>query len=189
MSSLCPKLVNDELVLYCGVVNFPLMTFVAPTQAEFEASGAWGLLTSVDLHGCNPAMIRDAGMIGRFASMLCTRLAVKAYGEPQVIEFGDDPKVHGYSLTQLIESSLIAAHFAELTNSVYLDVFSCKYYDPGEVVAFAKEFFHGTECEATAVLRGCTESLSAEMLEEFRKRHIVLQPASVRREQAHQDAA
>jgi S-adenosylmethionine decarboxylase len=164
------------------------MDFVAPTQEEFEAAGAWGLLTSIDLHDCNPVTIRDADMIRQFADTLCKRLAVKAYGEPQVVEFGNDPKVHGYSLTQLIESSLIAAHFAEQTNSVYLDIFSCKYYDPAEVVRYATEFFGGTHCEAIAVLRGGTQTLSADVRADFLNRQIILQPAQKRRIQAEQKA-
>ncbi len=43
-------------------------------------------------------------------------------------------------MTQLIETSLISGHFANKTNTVYLDVFSCKYYDPRAVGEFATEF-------------------------------------------------
>jgi hypothetical protein len=43
---------------------------------------------------------------------------------------------------QLIETSLISAHFANLTNTVYLDVFSCKPYDP-EVVEESQDIVGG----------------------------------------------
>ena len=157
-----------------------MQNFIAPTSEEFSISGAWGLLTSVDLHGCHAETIRDPDEIRRFTSELCQRLAVKPFGEPQVIEFGVDPRIHGYSLTQLIESSLVSGHFAEQTNSVYLDIFSCKYYDPAEMVRFSTEFFAAKQSEAVAVLRGCLPDLSPDLREQFERRNIILQPARER---------
>jgi hypothetical protein len=46
-------------------------------------------------------------------------------------------------MVQLIETSLISAHFANLTNAVYLDVFSCKPYEPEVVERFARKYFCG----------------------------------------------
>jgi S-adenosylmethionine decarboxylase len=66
---------------------------------------------------------------------------MKRFGETLVVHFGEDEKVAGYSMTQLIETSLISAHFANQTNTTYLDVFSCKLYDPDQVSEFAKSFF------------------------------------------------
>ncbi len=66
---------------------------------------------------------------------------MKAFGTTQVVYFGEDPRVAGYSMTQLIETSLISGHFANLTNTAYLDIFSCKKYDPEQVAEFAKKYF------------------------------------------------
>jgi len=71
---------------------------------------------------------------------------MKRFGETQVVHFGEDEKVAGFSMVQLIETSLISAHFANLTNTVYLDVFSCKMYDPAAAAAFAQKFFGGSHC-------------------------------------------
>jgi S-adenosylmethionine decarboxylase len=49
--------------------------------------------------------------------------------------------VTGFSMTQLIETSLISAHFADASCAIYLDVFSCAPYEPEEVARFASEFF------------------------------------------------
>ena len=57
---------------------------------------------------------------------------------------GEDERVAGYSMVQLIETSLISAHMANLTNTVYLDVFSCKLYDPETVAEFARVRFGGS---------------------------------------------
>ncbi|MFZ1042354.1 MAG: S-adenosylmethionine decarboxylase [Anaerolineales bacterium] len=44
-------------------------------------------------------------------------------------------------MTQLIETSLISAHFANASHAIYLDVFSCASYNPEEVVRFAADYF------------------------------------------------
>jgi len=108
---------------------------------EFQTGDAWGLYTSVDLKGCNPATIRDADMIRRFVIELCDLIDMKRFGETQVVHFGEDGRVAGYSMTQLIETSLISGHFANETNAAYLDIFSCKEYPPSIMAKFCRKFF------------------------------------------------
>jgi S-adenosylmethionine/arginine decarboxylase-like enzyme len=108
----------------------------------------WELI--LDLHHCDPEKIRSRDAIIRFVIELCDRIEMKRYGEPFVERFGlDKAETTGYSLVQLIETSSVTAHFAELTNSVYLNVFSCKPYDPKKVIGFAQEYF----CSKTATER------------------------------------
>ena len=113
-----------------------------------EAATPWGILTSVDLYGCHPETIRDAEKIKRFVRELCERIDMKRFGECQVVHFGQDERVAGYSMIQLIETSLISGHFANQSNAAYLDIFSCKPYDPDEVAEFSRTFF---EAEFSAV--------------------------------------
>lgn len=113
---------------------------------------AWGLCTAVDLHDCNPKLIRDADYIKRYVVELCELIDMKRFGECQVVYFGDGP-VAGYSMVQLISTSLISGHFANETNHAYLDIFSCKGYDPAVVELFSKEFFGASRSVATATLR------------------------------------
>jgi S-adenosylmethionine decarboxylase len=107
----------------------------------YESENAWGLSSSIDLHECNSELIRDADAIKKFVVELCDLIEMKRFGECVVVNFGEDEKVAGYSMTQLIETSLISAHFANQTNRVFLDVFSCKFYEPEVVADFAKQFF------------------------------------------------
>lgn len=122
-------------------------------RQQFEETKAWGILTTVDLHACDPERIRSAQAIEKFVIQLCDLIEMKRFGDPIIVNFGEDERVAGYSLAQLIETSLISGHFANQTNNVYLDIFSCKYYDPTTVAEFAKEFFKGTEYNINVVLR------------------------------------
>lgn len=111
------------------------------------------MLSSIDLHGCDAATIRDAEKIKQFVYELCEKIGMKRFGECTVVNFGEDERVAGFSMTQLIETSLISAHFANATNTTYLDVFSCKFYDPYMASEFAKEFFKAAEYTLTTALR------------------------------------
>lgn len=116
-------------------------------------STVWGILSSIDIYNCNPVTIRSADEIRRFVVELCEIIDMKRFGETHVVHFGEDERVAGFSMVQLIETSLISAHFANLTNAVYLDVFSCKAYDPEKVQAFAERFFGGERSTLHVTLR------------------------------------
>lgn len=110
-------------------------------REEYDQSRPWGMSTSIDLYECDPETIRSAQAIEEFTHRLCNLLGVKRFGQTQVVRFGVDPAVYGYSMVQLIESSLVSAHFAESSNTVYLDIFSCAFYDAHAATDFAKQFF------------------------------------------------
>lgn len=103
----------------------------------------WGLELSLDVSECNPDLIRSATSIRQYVSHLIELIDMKAFGGTAVVNFGEDEKVAGFSMTQLIETSLISGHFADLTNTSYLNIFSCKEYDPQKVIDFTVKFFEG----------------------------------------------
>jgi len=113
----------------------------------------WGVLSCIDLYDCDAKTIRNAEKIRQFVMELCHLIEMKRFGETQVVNFGEEERVAGYSMTQLIETSLISAHFANLTNTTYLDVFSCKVYDPQKVADFAKKFFKAKDFNLHVVER------------------------------------
>lgn len=124
------------------------------TKEEYQNHNSWGMLTSVDLHGCNPETIRDAEKIKEYVSLLCQKIKVQPFGECQVVHFADhNENVAGFSMVQLIETSLLSGHFANKTNNAYIDIFSCAYYDPDEATAFTKEFFEADDVKTHIQLR------------------------------------
>jgi len=104
-------------------------------------TACWGVSSCIDLYECDLALMQDESAIKRFVHELCDLIKMRRYGETQVVRFGDDPRVTGFSMTQLIETSLISAHFADNSCAIYLDVFSCAPYNPDDAAAFAARFF------------------------------------------------
>ena len=108
---------------------------------EITNSNYWGLSSCIDLYECDLKLMQNAEAIREFVKTLCERIKVRRYGETQVVFFGEEPRVEGFSMTQLIETSLISAHFADASRAIYLDVFSCAPYDPEDAARFAADYF------------------------------------------------
>ena len=117
------------------------------------AQDYWGIASAIDIYNCDHEKIRDPDYIHRFVVELCELIDMKRFGETIVVHFGEDERVAGYSMVQLIETSLISAHFANMTNTVYLDVFSCKTYDPQRVRELAQDFFRGSHSAMNITIR------------------------------------
>jgi len=122
-------------------------------KRAWGTNNPWGVLTSVDLYDCDGHVIHDPDQIKEFVVRLCEKIDMKRFGDCRVVHFGEDEKVAGYSMTQLIETSLISGHFANETNTAYLDIFSCKFYEPREVAEFALSFFRASHYKMQIALR------------------------------------
>lgn len=126
---------------------------IEDTREVFDENNSWGLSTAIDLHSCNPRLIRDAGKIKDFTIELCDLIKVKRFGECIIVHFGESEEIQGFSLVQLIETSLISGHFANMTNNAYIDIFSCKFYEPAIAIEFCKTFFEAKEIQSDCILR------------------------------------
>ena len=124
------------------------------TNLQIEAETEyWGVSSSIDLYNCDLELMQNADAIREFVKILCDRIKMRRYGETQVVFFGDEPRVQGFSMTQLIETSLISAHFADASRAIYLDVFSCAPYNSEDAAKFAAEYFKAAHYELHVVNR------------------------------------
>ena len=120
------------------------------TESEVEY---WGVSSCINLYDCDLTLMQNADAIRKFVVLLCDLIQMRRYGETQVVFFGDEPRVQGFSMTQLIETSLISAHFADASRAIYLDVFSCAPYDPEDAAQFAAEYFKASDYHFEVVYR------------------------------------
>ena len=109
----------------------------------------------LNLYGCDLATISSEKEIKRFVITLCDDvIKMKRYGEPFIPHFGhENPLTSGYSLVQLIETSSVTAHFSEYKKSIYLNIFSCAWYDEKKTKKFCKDFFKAKKVTATFIKR------------------------------------
>lgn len=117
------------------------------TIMSFIDKELFGVEVSIDLKGCNPEMIKSERMILAYIVRVCDLIEAKRFGDPTIVNFGEGEKIAGYSFTQLIETSLVSGHLVDSTGAAYINVFSCKYFDPVKVVEFTKGFFGAKEVQ------------------------------------------
>lgn len=97
----------------------------------------------LNLYNCDLKKISDGDHIKNYVIKLCDEVIfMKRYGEALIPHFGhENPITSGYSLVQLIETSCVSAHFSEYKKSVYINIFSCKWFDPKRAEEFSKKWF------------------------------------------------
>ena len=93
-------------------------------------------------------------VIKRYVDDLCKLIEMRQFGETQIVHFGENENVAGFSMLQLIETSLISGHFANKTNNAYIDIFSCKFYEPSVAKEFTQKFFEAKQVKMSYILRG-----------------------------------
>lgn len=117
------------------------------------AATPWGWELVLDCSNCAPDSIRSKENVENFARELVKRIDMVPFGDPQVIHFGEGNK-EGFTLIQLIQTSNISGHFANDTNAAYLNVFSCKDFDPETVRVCVMKFFAPEEIWSRLITRG-----------------------------------
>ena len=70
----------------------------------------WGYHAMLDCRACDIESIKSYDNVANFAKSLVKAIDMKAFGEPQIVHFGEGNKA-GFTLVQLIETSNICAHF------------------------------------------------------------------------------
>jgi S-adenosylmethionine/arginine decarboxylase-like enzyme len=114
----------------------------------------YGMEVILDLHNCDPKVIRSAKALREFTDKMCKVLDMKKFGKTMTPHFGhDDPKTSGYSMLQFIETSSITGHFSESRNSAYINVFSCRMFSAQKTVNFTKKFFKAKKVIARKIVR------------------------------------
>jgi S-adenosylmethionine/arginine decarboxylase-like enzyme len=112
----------------------------------------WGYHLIVNAGDCNREAVTSPATIYEFVKELVEKIDMVAYGEPQIVHFGEGNK-SGYTLVQLIETSNICAHFCDDSGDMYLDVFSCKTFDKEVVLRIIDDYFLPTKVNTTYLER------------------------------------
>ena len=119
----------------------------------------YGYELVLDLHECNPEKFNRAD-IDRYFTELCERIGM----EKCDVHFWDDldvppekrqtlPHTKGTSAVCFILTSSIVIHTLDILKAVYVNIFSCKIFDPDLAAGFTKEWFEAASCEPTFIER------------------------------------
>ena len=119
---------------------------------QFSDESHWGLSTAITVHGCNTDYISDRDFIQSFVLDLVDYIDMEAYGETIIERFGEGD-LEGYSAMQLIKTSSITMHFSEVDGRAFIDIFSCKGYEPVEAAQFCEDYLSGKSYDMAWMFR------------------------------------
>lgn len=103
----------------------------------------------IDIHNCDPSAFTRKS-IRKYFKQLCEQIDMKAeklfwwddYGlEPELQQ--KEPHTKGTSAVQFILTSNITIHTLDILENVYINIFSCKDFDPEIAMKFSEEWFKG----------------------------------------------
>jgi S-adenosylmethionine/arginine decarboxylase-like enzyme len=112
-------------------------------RARRRAAAPWGTLAAIDLHDCDRSRLRDPETIRAVVPAVIEAIGMHAHGPLMLDRFGDG-EVEGWSAMQFIETSSITVHADEVFGRCFLDVFSCRPFDPDLAASIALRHFGGT---------------------------------------------
>lgn len=114
-----------------------------PATADRPAAVTpWGMMAVIDLHDCERARLADPDTIRRFVPDVIEAIGMRAHGPLHVERFGEG-ELEGWSAMQFIETSSLTIHTDEFGDRCYVDVFSCKAFEPELAAAIAVKHFGG----------------------------------------------
>ena len=119
---------------------------------QFNSGGHWGLLTMITVNGCNPEDIKDETFIYGFVCDLVDYIDMEREGDPIVKRFGEGD-LFGFSAIQLIKTSSVTMHFSEKDNRAFIDIFSCKGYEPHRAAEYCRDYLCGSNMSYDWVFR------------------------------------
>ena len=102
----------------------------------------WGYHLILDCHACDVPNIQSQENVYNWIKKLVKDIDMEPIGEPR-IEYtaAEFPDKAGFTAIQVIVTSSIVAHFIDSTGDVYIDVFSCKPFNPEKVTTLITKFF------------------------------------------------
>ena len=115
-------------------------------------SNFWGYHTMIDAADCERSSVTNADHIAAFCKELVVAIDMVAFGEPQVVHFGEDNK-QGYTAVQLIETSNFMLHACDSTGDIYFDCFSCKPYEISVVEEVFRKYFNPKSMRVNYITR------------------------------------
>mgnify|MGYP000606095657 CR=1 FL=1 len=161
ISKIIPSARKNSLPLSCPLGRnltssgkSPLISTNSIIPRAAHLNTYWGISSAIDLYKCDPVKIRSKESLKNYIDELCHLIKMEKYGDTYIQHFGESEEVSGYSLVQLITTSCITGHFANKSNSAYLDIFSCRKFDPRLAANFTAKFFDSKSYDFSTICRG-----------------------------------
>lgn len=120
-------------------------------RTEINGSVYYGKHLMVTAVACNENLL-SVESISSFVKEMVPGIDMVPYGDLVIARFGEGIEV-GISAVQLIVTSAIMIHTNDAYRDMYLDVFSCKWFDETIVFEMLQKYFAPADIKDTIMLR------------------------------------
>lgn len=107
----------------------------------------------LDCYNAPPDALSDVGLVFDFLDKLPAVIGMEKIGPPQIAKF-ENEAFAGVTGIIMIVTSHISIHTYSLKGCFFLDVFSCKSFDPATVVEEVKFRFKPEQTNVSFIQRG-----------------------------------
>lgn len=117
--------------------------FMLPPYVKNRLETVYGWKLYLEVEGCDLDVTDSREKCEEFIKQLCKKIDMKPFGPFQYHDFGHaKSKTSGPSIVQLIETSSIVAHISNWWDgTMFIDIWTCKEFDPSVAIDFTREFF------------------------------------------------
>lgn len=119
-----------------------------------EENKYWGYHLIINAGMCDKEKVKDQAYLKLWVEDLVKEINMVAFGKPQILHFGHgEPHLAGNTVLQFIETSNILTHFCDEHGDAYVDIFSCKEFDPKLALDHFVDWFDPDMAEVTFFVR------------------------------------
>lgn len=112
----------------------------------------WGKSVAINLTGCAHGRLTSPELLKEFVNGVIGVVDMEAHGPCYLERFGEGD-LEGLSAMQFIKTSTITVHLDEVGNRAFIDIFSCKDFDPDKAVNFSQQFFSAQSARSAVLER------------------------------------
>ncbi len=112
---------------------------------------------TIDLYGCDAALLMDPGHIYKILDEMPTMLHMRKITKPQILPYPGTPGTFdkgGVSAFVMIATSHISIHTFAYQKYASIDIFSCKAFDTEKAIKYISGKFKAKKIETNLLTRG-----------------------------------
>ena len=143
------------IVLLILLTHLSVHTYNRPNDRRYAQTRSWGTHTMIDLHKCAYSIVRSTYDMNALMQRICSFIGVAQLGSPNMIYHQSGyGYTSGYTVMQHANGHTdIVVRVNEHNDSVFVDVFSCKAYDPHQLPNLTQDFFGAYEATVDILYR------------------------------------
>lgn len=122
-------------------------------KKKYERRKPWGVTTIIDIYDCNPQILNDVAKPRHFVRELYQKMDTKLDDHENEVSADQKENITKFNTSHQTGTTSISGRIVHTVNTVYLDIFNRRRYEPREIAEFAAAFFNGAHYKMHVSMR------------------------------------